>query len=233
MRFDKAKCIQFCPKQNPPFVLSFLPLSTSNKRGLCLPSPNPLFKIPHCFGGPDMFPISDLLRCMCLIHSYLALETRRRERSLPSNIHFPNPKQIHATRNTEPSMCFGSKSSHSASRQPRAYPHPILPQRHQNTTRTTLFPAPRESVLYEELMRSCRKPADRVSLVSLPLAYLPPSHRQKDAYFFQPRRYTQNRPSQQEQDSWHTLRGDRRERIIEVQELQGRWVPEERLGRYL
>src|SRR5579859_4690994 len=104
---------------------------------------------------------------------HLRLEEKR---SSPSNIHSPNPKQIHTTRNNaQPSMCFRSKSFHSASRQPRAYPHPILPQRHQNTTRTTLFPAPRESILYEELMRSCRTPADQVSLVSLPPVYLPPS----------------------------------------------------------
>jgi len=161
---------------------------------------------------------------------HLRLEEKR---SSPSNIHFPNPKQIHTTRNAQPSMCFRSKSFRSASRQPRAYPHPILPQRHQNTTQTTLFPAPRESILYEELMRSCRTPADQVSLVSLPPVYLPSSRRQEDAHFFQPRRYTQHRPSQREQDSWYTLRGNRRERMIEVQELQGRWVPETRLGRYL
>ena len=161
---------------------------------------------------------------------HLRLEEKR---SSPSNIHFPNPKQIHTTRNAQPSMCFRSKSFRSASRQPRAYPHPILPQRHQNTTQTTLFPAPRESILYEELMRSCRTPADQVSLVSLPPVYLPPSRRQEDAHFFQPRRYTQHRPSQREQDSWYTLCGNRRERMIEVQELQGRWVPETRLGRYL
>ena len=161
---------------------------------------------------------------------HLRLEEKR---SSPSNIHFPNPKQIHTTRNAQPSMCFRSKSFRSASRQPRAYPHPILPQRHQNTTQTTLFPAPRESILYEELMRSCRTPADQVSLVSLPPVYLPSSRRQEDAHFFQPRRYTQHRPSQREQDSWYTLRGKRRERMIEVQELQGRWVPETRLGRYL
>jgi hypothetical protein len=182
--------------------------------------------------GPDMFPISDLLlRRMWL------------DPQLPWHLRLDEEKKVHqaistsqstTTHNPQSGMCFRSKSSHSASRQPRAYPHPVLlPQHHENTTQTTLFPAPRESVLYEKLMRNCQIPASHISLVSLSPAYLPPSRRQEDAHFFQPRRYTQHRPSQQEQDSWHTLRGDRRKRMIEVQELQGRWVPEDRLGRYL
>jgi hypothetical protein len=236
MRFDKAGRNLFCLKQNLPLSYPFY---------LCLPAISMAFvcnsRIPcpnyrTALTGPDMFPISDLLlRRITLDPTVtLALETRRRERSSPSYSTSPIQSKSTTTHNPQSSMCFRSKSSHSASQQPRAYPHPILlPQRRQNTTQTTLFPAPRESVLYKELMHSCRISADHVSLMSLPPAYLPPSRRQEDAHFFQPCKYTQHRYSQREQNSWHTLRGNRRERIIKVQELQGRWIPEERLGRYL
>jgi hypothetical protein len=142
-----------------------------------------------------------------------------------------------------PKMCFGSKPSpsHRLHPIPRPIPHPLrLPPKRD--TLTTLFPCPSSSssaaaddLLYADLLRHCQTPTT-VSLTAVPSTALPPNlRRQADAKFLVPRGYYSmpRRAARRrgEQDSWHTLRQARRPRVVEVPELQGRLVPEERLGR--
>ena len=167
--------------------------------------------------------------------------------SQPSYRHKPKPQR---------DMYFGNKSSSSSAYSSswyRSRPTPQQPsyssyqrqrQPQSRDTLTTLFPGPSSEALYGDLKNRYQLPAPapaRVSLTSIPHDNLPPRHRQQpDAIYFEPRGYTRatqpqprQRQPRQEKDSWHTLRQAPRPRIIEVEELGGRFVPEAKLGRYL
>ncbi len=69
------------------------------------------------------------------------------------------------------------------------------------------------------------------SLASVRDSYLRPARQIRwDDIYMEPRGYTRH---YDHQDSWHRLRGSARTRIVEVEELGGRYVPEDRLGRWL